>query len=116
MTAVTAIPGAEELVGRGVYLGMPDDIPLPVRGRHAVVTGESARCTMAARQLGDVGWKVTVVTSEQRCTRAGCRRCRSRLRTEVVCATGIEYLEALVLRNADSGRIDALNASALFVL
>jgi hypothetical protein len=36
--------------------------------------------------------------------------------TELVCATGIDYLEALVLRRIDTGRIEACNASALFIL
>jgi hypothetical protein len=35
---------------------------------------------------------------------------------ELVCATGIEYLEALVLRRIDTGRIEACSASALFIL
>ena len=116
MTAVTVIPGADELVGHGVYLGMPNDIPVPVREGHAVVVGKSAPCTVAARQLRNVGWKVTVVTTEPSCIRVGRRHGRSRSGTEVVCATGIEYLEALVLRSIDSGRIEALHASALFIL
>jgi hypothetical protein len=116
MTAVTAIAGAAELVGKGVYCGMPKNVPPPVRDRHAVVAGQPAECAAAARHLAEVGWAVTVVTREKCC---GCdvhRGCRRRAGTELVCATGIEYLEALVLRRIDTGRIEAYNASALFIL
>jgi hypothetical protein len=116
MTVVTAIAGAEELVGKGVYCGMPKNVPPPVRDRHAVVAGQPAECAVAARQLAEVGWTVTVVTREKCC---GCdvhRGCRRRVGTELVCATGIDYLEALVLRRIDTGRIDACNVSALFIL
>ena len=116
MTIPTSIPGADELVGHGVYRGMPGIVPQPLRDGHAVVVGDPAECAPVARQLGEAGWKVTVVTGESGC---GCglrRQCRRRLGTEVVCATGIEYLEALVLRRIDTGRIEACNASALFIL
>ena len=115
MTAVITIPGAEELVGKGVYRGVPNDIPQPVRDRNAVVVGEAVECMTAARQLGKAGWRVTLVTRE----RCGCgvgRECRRRVGTEVVWAAGGEYLEAVVLRRIDTGGIDACNASALFIL
>jgi thioredoxin reductase len=115
VTIVTAIPGAEELVGKGVYRGMPKDIPQPVRDRNAMVVGEAVECATAARQLTKGGWRVTVVTRGRCGCRVG-RECRRRLGTEVVCATGGEYLEAVVLRRIDTGRVDACNASALFVL
>jgi hypothetical protein len=115
MTDIITIPGAAELVGRGVYRGLPSDIPQPVRDRNAVIAGEAAECGRAARQLGKAGWRVTVVTHER--SRCGVARgCRRRLGTEVVCATGGEYLEAVVLRRVDTGRIDACNVSALFIL
>ena len=58
-TIPTGIPGADELVGKGVYRGMPKNVPQPVRNRRAVVVGAPAECAAAARQLGDAGWKVT---------------------------------------------------------
>lgn len=116
MTAVTAIAGAAELVGKGIYCGIPKSVPPPVRDRHAVVVGKPAQCATAARQLAEAGWTVTVVLRETYC---GCdvhRGGRRRVGTELVCATGIDYLEAVVLRRIDTGRIDACNASALFIL
>ena len=115
MTDRSTIPGAAELAGKGVYRGLPRDIPVPVRDRNAVVVGESIECATAARQLGEAGWNVTVVTPE----RCGCsvgRGCRCRVATEVVCAAGVDFLEAVVLRRIDTGRVDACNASALFIL
>lgn len=109
------IPGAGQLEGRGVYRGLPQDIPVPIRDRKAVVVGRAVECATAARQLGRAGWSVTVVTRE----RGGCRLdrdCRRRGVTEVVCVAGGDYLEAVVLRRVDTGRIDACNVSALFIL
>ena len=116
MTILGAVPGADELLGKGVYRRMPNDVPPPFRDGHAVVVGEPAECAAAAPQLGKAGWKVTVVTGENECGCGVCRECRRKVGTEVVCATGIEYLEAVVLRRIDTGRIEACNASALFVL
>ena len=116
MTAVTDIPGAEELVGKGVYRGMPENVPQPVRDGHAVVVGEPVECAAQARHLAEAGWTVTMVTRERARNRDVHRGCRRRTATVLVCATGIEHLEALVLRRIASGRIEACNASALFIL
>jgi hypothetical protein len=92
---------------------MPDDVPAPVRDRNAIVAGDAVQCATAARQLGKADWSVIVVTREQ----GGCRLGRQRrLGMEVVCAAGGDYLEAVVLRRIDNGRVDACNASALFLL
>src|SRR5688572_8622272 len=74
VTIRTAIPGAGELVGRGVYHGMPKEVPQPVRDRHAVVVGEPAECAAMAWQLGKAGWKVTVVTGDSNCSIMSPRR------------------------------------------
>jgi thioredoxin reductase len=116
VTIRTGIPGADELVGKGVYRGMPKNVPQPVRNRHAVVVGAAAECAAAARQLRQAGWRVTVVTREKCCRRDVHGECSRRVATELVCATGIEYLEALVLRRIGRRRIEAFDASALFIL
>ena len=116
MTLPANFPGVAELVGRGVYDGMPTEVPQPVRDQHAVVVGNPAACATAARQLAAAGWRVTAVARDS-VFRNGMRRdFRRKRRTELVCATGVEYLEALVLRRIDTGRIQACNASALFIL
>jgi hypothetical protein len=117
VTVATTIPGADELVGAGVYRGMPNDVPQPVRDQHAVVVGDPVACARAGRQLSMAGWRVTIVTRDREGCRCGvARNCRRRVGREVVCATGGEYLEAVVLRRIATGRIEACNASALFVL
>ena len=116
MTTPDVIPGADELMGRGVYCGMPRDVPSPVRDRRAVVVGDLVDCEAVTWKLVEAGWSVTFVTRERRCGGSLRRECRLRASTELVCVTGIDYLEALVLRRMDSGRIEACNASALFIL
>ncbi len=101
MTPASTIPGVAELTGNGVYCGMPVSVPRPIRDAHAVVAGRRRDCAAAARRLRHAGWKVTVVTTD---------------RANLVWATGVEYLEAVVLQHICSGRIDACNASALFIL
>ena len=110
-----SIHGAAELEGKGVYRGLPNDIPVPIGDRRAVIVGDAVKCATAARRLTGAGWHVTVVTHEECGCNAG-RGCRLWVGTEVVCAAGGEYLEAVVLRRIDTGRIDACNASALFIL
>ena len=116
MIDLAVIAGGGELIGRGVYCGLPANIPAPVRDGNAVVVGDAVDCAAAARQLGEAGWNVTVVTHQWSCRCAAGSGSRRRRGTEVVCATGVEYLEALVLRRIDTRRIEACNASALFIL
>ena len=115
MIHLIGIPGADQLVGKGVYQGLPMEIPRPVRDRNAIVTGEAADCATAAKELEKAGWRVTIVTRERHIRGVG-RACRRMRGTEVVCAAGGEYLEAVVLRRIGSGRLEAFNASALFIL
>ena len=109
------IPGAEQLVGKGVYLDLPMEIPRPLRDRNAIVTGEAADCATAATQLQKAGWRVKIVTRERH-VRGIRREFRRMMGTELVCAAGGEYLEAVVVRRIASGRLEGFNASALFIL
>jgi hypothetical protein len=115
MTHIVGIPGADQLVGKGVYLGLPMEIPRPLRDRNAIVTGRAADCATAAKQLQKAGWRVKIVMRERDVRGVG-RECRLMVGTEVVCAAGGEYLEAVVVRRIGSGRLEAFNASALFIL
>jgi hypothetical protein len=103
-------------VGKGVFHRMPATVPPPVRDRHAVAVGAPARCVAAARRLERAGWTVTVVTRDAGRFPGISRSCHRRTATEVVCATGIDHLEAVVLRHVVTGRIDAYCAAALFIL
>jgi hypothetical protein len=102
-------------VGKGVYLELPMEIPRALRDRNAIVTGEAGDCATAAKQLEMTGWRVTIVMSGRHVRGLGRER-RRLVGTEVVCAAGGEYLEAVVLRRIRSGRLEAFNASALFIL
>jgi hypothetical protein len=115
MIHMIGMPGADQLVGKGVYLELPMEIPPPLRDRNAIVTGEAAHCATAAKQLEKAGWRVNIVTRERH-VRGIRREFRHMMDTEVVCAAGGEYLEAVVVRRIGSGRLEAFNASALFIL
>jgi thioredoxin reductase len=115
MIHMIGVPGAGELVGKGVYLELPMEIPRPLRDRNAIVTGDAADCATAAKQLEKAGWRVHIVM-RKRYVRGVGRECRRKVATEVVCAAGGEYLEAVLLRRISTGRLEALNASALFIL
>jgi thioredoxin reductase len=115
MIHMIGIPGADQLVGKGVYLELPMELPRPLRDRNAIITGEAADWARAAQQLEKVGWRVTIVT-RGRHIRGVRREVRRMIGTDVVCAAGGEYLEAVVVRRMDSGRLEAFNASALFIL
>ena len=120
------VAGMAELLGKGVYTAMPEDVPDGLRGQHAVVVGEPVISAAAALRLDACGCRVTLVTCEATggagMPPALCRalRCRPNIRlmhrTELAWAVGINHLEAVVLRRVTTGRIEALNAAALFVL
>jgi len=101
VTPVSSLPGVGELIGKGIYDGVPTELPGPAGNRHAVVIGERAASAQLAERLRTIGWNVTVAN-----VRA----------TELACATGVARLEAVVLRRIATGRIEARNASALFIL
>lgn len=116
------VPGVVELIGHGVYTALPDDLVNVVQGRQAVVVGRSDTAASVALKLSDCGCHVTVVTCE---TARGARipgkvrrrpNVQVRYRTELAWAVGIDHLEAVVLRNLTSGRVEACNADALLVL
>jgi hypothetical protein len=115
-----------ELLGRGVYTAMPEDMPDALRGQLAVVVGEPLISATAALRLDACGCGVILVTrepaggtgipSELRRALRGRASIHLRHRTELAWAVGINHLEAVVLRHVTTGRIEALNAAALFVL
>lgn len=120
-------PGARELVGRGVYTSLPAELPGALAGGPAVVvTGGLPAAAVAALRLDTHGCAVTLLlphgARDARLSpplRAALRK-RPRLSVrygmELEWAAGTERLEALVLRHVASGRIEACNADALFVL
>jgi thioredoxin reductase (NADPH) len=119
------VPGIAQLLGRGVYLELPDDRLGLVSDGTAVIVADPAPGAIAALRLSECAERVTLVIRENgRCAclsrdirSALCRRTnvQTRYGTELVWAVGIGHLEAVVLRRS-TGRIEVCNASALFVL
>lgn len=124
--ALHQVSGAMELIGRGIYTALPDELPDTLVSGHAVVTGSPAESAAAALQLCGHGCSVTLVLQagahragiapEVRAALRGRADVRVRFGLELAWAAGIEHLEAIVLRHVTSGRIEVCNADALFVL
>jgi thioredoxin reductase len=121
-------PGAAELLGKGVYTALPTELPgVFVGGPAVVVTGELPAAAVAALRLDTHGCAVTLLLPQHGARdgrlstqlRAALRKRTGisvRYGMELEWAAGTSRLEALVLRHVASGRIEACNADALFVL
>lgn len=119
-------PGFAELFGVGVHIGAPADFPATLRGRDVVVAGPLVLAGSAALRLSDLGGSVTVVTIDTLRAPGVSASLRTALRargnvrvlsrTEIVCAAGVDRLESVVLQHTKTGRITALEATALFLL
>lgn len=124
--AVPPTPGFSDLLGIGVHVGTPADLPATLRGRDVVIAGPTVVAVVAALRLSDSGGSVTVVTGDPlrgRGVSTSLRKAlraranvRVRSRTEIVCAAGVDRLESVVLQHTKTGRITALEAAALFLL
>jgi thioredoxin reductase (NADPH) len=124
--ALPRTPGFAELLGIGVHVGTPADLPATLRGREVIIAGPIVSASGAALRLSDSGGSVTVVTGEPLCTPGVSTSLRTALRaranvrvlsrTEIVCAAGVDRLESVVLQHTKTGRITALEAAALFLL
>jgi thioredoxin reductase len=120
------VHGMAELQGKGVFTALPQDVPDALRGQHAVVVGDPVIGAAAALRLNAWGCGVTLVTCEsaggagipRELRRALRGRASIRLRycTDLAWAVGINHLEAVVVRQVRTGRIEVWNAAALFVL
>ncbi|HET6628172.1 MAG TPA: hypothetical protein VFG91_00190 [Woeseiaceae bacterium] len=124
--ALLEVPGAMELIGRGIYTALPDELPATLANGHAVVAGDPPAGAAAALRLCGHGCSVTLVVHadarragiapEVRAALRGRADVSVRFGMELTWAAGIERLEALVLRHVASGRIEVCNADALFVV
>jgi hypothetical protein len=118
----SGVPGVAHLLGRGVYTGVPDDDVLDaIRGQRAVVTGSAGAVAELVPRLSVRLCDVTAVTCEtggsaRRKNVLRRRHLRVRSCTELSWAVGIDHLEAVILRHIATGRVEVLNATALFLL
>ena len=121
-----ATPGFAELLGTGVHVGTPADLPATLRGGDVVIAGPTVAAAVAALRLSDSCGRATVVTGDTlrapgvstslRTALRASANVRVLSRTEIVCAAGVDRLESVVLQHTKRGRITALEAAALFLL
>jgi thioredoxin reductase (NADPH) len=125
-SALPEVPGMTELLGRGVFTEVPEDVLEAVRDRYAVVAGDPARAAAVALRLSTCATRVTVVTHELARSAGIPGELRRALRghtnitvrhgVELLWIAGLDHLEAIVLRRTVTGRIEAHNAAALFFI
>jgi thioredoxin reductase (NADPH) len=120
------VPSLEALVGAGVFYGAASAEARAMRGRDVFIVGAGNSAGQAAVHLAQYASSVTMVVrggslhatmSEYLITViAQTPNIRVRLATEVVDGAGDGYLEAVTIRDRDTGRTERLPASGLFVL
>jgi thioredoxin reductase (NADPH) len=119
-------PPLEALVGAGVFYGAASAEARAMRGRDVFVVGAGNSAGQAAVHLAQYARSVTMLVrgeslhatmSEYLVTViAQTPNIRVRVATEVIGGAGDGYLEALTIRDRDTGRTEELPASGLFVL
>jgi len=119
------IPGADALVGRGVYYGAARTEALGTNGRDIFLIGGGNSAGQAAMFFADYARKVTLLCRgyslaasmshyliAQLATK---RNVDIRFRSQVVRVEGTDHLEAIVVENRDSGEQQRHETDALFV-
>ncbi|HEX5855999.1 MAG TPA: FAD-dependent oxidoreductase [Thermoanaerobaculia bacterium] len=119
------VPGAERLVGAGIFYATPGDVR-PLKDREIFVAGGGNAAGQAVIFLASGARKVTLLVRSdslekgmsdyliQQILRLG--NVEVRLRTQVVGVAGEHTLERLTLKDEASGQTETAGAAALFVL
>ncbi len=120
------VPAVEALQGRGVFYGAAVSEAKAMTGKKVFVLGGGNSAGQAAIYLSRFAREVTVVIRRRDLEEtmsaylireiSNAPNITVRSRTEVVDAVGSHRLEALVLKDLDSGTSETLPADALFVL
>lgn len=120
------VPAAEALQGRGVFYGAAVSEARAMTGKEVFVLGGGNSAGQAAIYLSRFARHVTVVIRRQSLAETmsaylireitNAPNIRVRSRTEVVDALGTQVLEALVLKDLESGISETMPADALFIL
>jgi thioredoxin reductase (NADPH) len=121
-----AVPGFEELVGKGVYYGAGVVEAQRLRGQDVYIVGGANSAGQAAVYLSRFARSVTLVARadhlEKSMSHYLIEQIRStptiqvRLRSEVVAAGGSTHLETITIADRDSDRDEAVPANFLFVM
>jgi thioredoxin reductase (NADPH) len=119
------IPGADALVGRGVYYGAARTEALATRGRDIFLIGGGNSAGQAAMFFADYARTVTLLCRgptlaasmshyliEQLATKTNVK---IRVRSQVIRVEGADHLEAIVVEQRDTGAQQRLPTDALFV-
>jgi len=120
------IPKLEELVGAGVFYGAAASEARAMRGRHVAIVGAGNSAGQAAVHLARYAENVTVLVrgdsleksmSEYLILELGATpNVTVRLGVEVVDGEGDEQLQAVVVRDRETGELERIAAAGLFVM
>lgn len=121
--SLPAVDGIQALLGSGVYGAPSATRSISLHRRKVTIFGGLREAADAALSLGDEVESIRVIVRESAACLPSSVRAQLRQRpkiqllakTEIVCAAGIDRLESLLLRDVDSGRIQAIGADALFI-
>jgi thioredoxin reductase (NADPH) len=119
------VPGAEALTGAGVYYGAALTEAAYYKGRHMVVVGGANSAGQGAMFFSRYAGKVTMLVrgsslqkdmSQYLIDQINCtENIELRTHTSVSRVIGTDRLEALVMRDNDTGETETVPAAALFV-
>ena len=120
------VPAVEALKGRGVFYGAAVSESRAMTGKKVFVLGGGNSAGQAAVYLSRFAEQVTVVIRRRDLVETmstylireieNAPNIRVRAGVEVVDAVGSQVLEALVLKDLDSGTVETVPADALFIL
>ncbi|HEX5043881.1 MAG TPA: FAD-dependent oxidoreductase [Candidatus Polarisedimenticolaceae bacterium] len=120
------VPSLEALLGTGVFYGAAMSEAKAMRGRHVCIIGAGNSAGQAAAYFSKFAASVTVLVRGETISKTmsqylvqevqQCANVRVRLHTEVVDGGGDGRLEWLTVRDRNTGEVDRLEATALFIL
>jgi thioredoxin reductase (NADPH) len=121
-----AAPGAEALVGKGVFYGAATTEARALAGQDVFIVGGGNSAGQAAVHLARCAARVTMVVRGSSLSASmsdylikqieRTRDIRVRLATQVVRVVGRQHLEMLELEDIDGGGLEQVPAAALFVM
>ncbi|MCI0396349.1 MAG: FAD-dependent oxidoreductase [Chloroflexi bacterium] len=119
------VPGAKELTGAGVYYGAAVTEAAHYRGHHVFVVGGANSAGQGAMFFSRYASQVTMIVRSSSLEKGmsqylvdqirGQENIDVRLRSEVVAVYGERQLEAVTIRDSDSGERETVPAAAVFI-
>jgi thioredoxin reductase (NADPH) len=119
------VPGADRLIGAGVYYGGTVAEAMFCRGEEVFLVGGANSAGQAALSFARYARKVTMLVRGDSLAQSmsqylidqieATRNIEVRLRTSVVGVEGTDRLEAITVREAETGRDETFRTHALFV-